>query len=112
MDIFNESEKDINSLIHNKTPWTCTHEKILVDWADKAKCYRWLHNESHKKYKSMNTWFSIPVIIMSTITGTANFAQYQLKNTAEETYAPAVIGCVNILTGILSTVHQFLKVYF
>ena len=110
MDIFNESEKDINSLIQHKTPWTITHEKILVDWADKAKCYRWLHNESHKKFKSMNTWFTIPVIIMSTITGTANFAQYQMKNTAEETYAPAVIGCVNIVTGIISTIHQFLKV--
>ena len=23
----------------------------------------------------MNTWFTIPVIIMSTLTGTANFAQ-------------------------------------
>ena len=23
--------------------WSSQHEKILVDWADKATCYKWLH---------------------------------------------------------------------
>ena len=31
--------------------WTPDHETILVDWADKALCYRWLHSKSHNNYE-------------------------------------------------------------
>lgn len=89
--------------------WSEEHEIILVEWADKAMCYRWLHGKSHKKYTGMNTWFIVPVIIMSTLTGTANFAQEKLSGSARE-MAPIVIGAVNIFAGILSTIHQFLKI--
>ena len=41
------------------------HENILVEWADKAICYRWLHARSHMHYSTANTWFTIP--IMSTV---------------------------------------------
>lgn len=91
-------------------PWTQYHEDILIDWGDKAKCYKWLHDRSHKKYKCMNTWFTIPVIILSTATGTANFAQYRLDEGDTKSYAPIAIGLINIFTGILTTVQQFLKV--
>ena len=89
--------------------WSDEHETILVEWADKAMCYRWLHGKSHKKYTGMNTWFIVPVIIMSTLTGTANFAQEKLSGRSRE-MAPIVIGAVNIFAGILSTIHQFLKI--
>ncbi len=55
--------------------WTKEHEKLFVEWADKALCYKWLHSKCNIKYNTYNTWFTIPVIIMSTLTGTANFAQ-------------------------------------
>ncbi|MHA2082315.1 MAG: SLATT domain-containing protein [Candidatus Thorarchaeota archaeon] len=90
--------------------WTPSHEDILIDWADKAKCYKWMHDRSHKKYKCMNTWFTIPVIIMSTATGTANFAQYRLHDGDAKLYAPVALGLVNIFTGVLTTIQQFLKV--
>ena len=25
--------------------WTHDHEKILIEWADKALCYKWLHEK-------------------------------------------------------------------
>ena len=90
--------------------WAPSHEDILIDWADKAKCYKWMHDRSHKKYKCMNTWFTIPVIIMSTATGTANFAQYRLHDGDTKTYAPVALGLVNIFTGVVTTIQQFLKV--
>ena len=90
--------------------WSTYHEEILIDWADKAKCYKWLHDRSHKNYKCMNTWFTIPVIILSTGTGTANFAQYRLEDGEAKSYSPLAIGLVNIFTGILTTIQQFLKV--
>ena len=72
--------------------WTSHHEEILIDWADKAKCYHWLHNRSQKKYHALNSWFTIPVIILSTATGTANLAQYRLTNDELKSYAPFVLG--------------------
>ena len=60
-------------------------------------------------YSRKNTWFTIPVIIMSTLTGTANFAQ----NRIPEEYVNAFtigVGAVNILAGILTTIQQFLKI--
>ena len=89
--------------------WKNEHENILIEWADKAMCYRWLHARSHQKYSSINTWFTIPVIIMSTLTGTANFAQDKIDEKYRP-YAQMAIGTVNIFAGILTTIQQFLKV--
>lgn len=89
--------------------WTKDHEKILIDWADKAMCYKWLHAKSHEKFSKMNTYFTIPVIVMSTITGTANFAADRVPLEYRGYYSMA-IGGVNIMAGIVTTIQQFLKI--
>ena len=89
--------------------WTPEHENILIEWADKAMVYRWLHSKSHEKYSYLLMWFTIPVIIMSTITGTANFAQDRLP-VKYRGYAQMGIGATNIFAGILTTIQQFLKI--
>tara|TARA_Y100000389_G_scaffold184399_1_gene202799 strand:+ start:890 stop:1798 length:909 start_codon:yes stop_codon:yes gene_type:complete len=89
--------------------WTPDHENILVEWADKAMCYRWLHGKSHQYFSKANTWFTIPVIIMSTLTGTANFAQDKFEGSTRELVTVS-IGAVNIFAGILTTIQQFLKI--
>ena len=89
--------------------WTEEHENILVDWADKAMCYRWLHSKSNQRFSKRHTLFTIPVIIMSTLTGTANFAQDRFPDEYRD-YVPMMIGAVNIFAGILTTVQQFLKI--
>lgn len=91
------------------TEWTKGHEKILIDWADKATCYRWLHARSHQYFSKINTYFTIPVIIMSTLTGTANFAQDRVPESYRGYYSMGV-GFVNILAGIITTIQQFLKI--
>ena len=65
--LINKSMKDAK--------WQPQHTKILIDWADKAMCYRWLHTKCTHKYTLANAWFTIPVIIISTLTGVGNFAQ-------------------------------------
>lgn len=89
--------------------WSSEHEGILVDWADKALCYKWMHEKSHYSYNRMNTWFTIPVIIMSTLTGTANFAQDKIP-AQYLSVATMAIGGVNLIAGILTTIQQFLKI--
>ena len=89
--------------------WTTEHEMVLAEWGDKAMCYKWLHAKSNAKYRQLNTWYTIPVIVMSTLTGTANFAQDKIPESFRG-YATMIIGGVNILAGIITTIQQFLKI--
>jgi hypothetical protein len=89
--------------------WTPEHETILIEWADKAMCYRWLHSKSNALYSSLNAWYTIPVIVISTLTGTANFAQERVP-IAYQNYYVMVVGGFNILAGIITTIQQFLKI--
>lgn len=98
-----------NMSMNDNAEWKSEHEIILVEWADKAMCYRWLHGKSHQAYSKTNAWYTIPVIIMSTLTGTANFAQDRFSDEIKP-YAQMAIGAVNIFAGILTTIAQFLKV--
>ena len=55
-----------------KDVWTDECEELLAEWSEKASCYRWLHGRSEKSYQKWYYCFSIPVIILSTLTGAAN----------------------------------------
>lgn len=100
---------DTSSSIIPHVEWTPEHENILVEWADKATCFRWLHAKAHHQYSWANALFTIPVIIMSTLTGTANFAQDKFPSNIKP-YVSMGIGAVNIFAGILTTIQQFLKI--
>jgi hypothetical protein len=91
------------------TDWTPDHENILVEWADKAMCYRWLHTRANSMYSTLNAWYTVPVIIISTLTGTANFAQDRVSINYQGVFV-MLVGAFNILAGIISTIQQFLKI--
>uniref|UniRef100_A0A6C0DQD7 SMODS and SLOG-associating 2TM effector domain-containing protein n=1 Tax=viral metagenome TaxID=1070528 RepID=A0A6C0DQD7_9ZZZZ len=89
--------------------WSPENEEIMVEWCDIAQCYKWLNSRAHSRYSYMHAWFTIPAITLSTISGTASFAQTSIP--AEyQTYAPMAIGTINIFIGILTTVQQYLKI--
>jgi hypothetical protein len=90
--------------------WKEEEENLLKDWADKAQCYELLHSKSHAVYKSRHTWFVIPVIVISTVTGTANFAQDKITNERDKNIFVMVVGGLNIFAAIITTISQFLKV--
>ncbi len=108
-DSISETKISSSSSSHPHVEWGEDHENILVEWADKAMCYRWLHSKCRDAYYKANTLFTIPVIIMSTIAGTANFAQKQFSESVLP-YAVMGIGAINLLAGILTTIQQFLKI--
>ena len=89
--------------------WNYKTELILKQWAEKAACYRVMHNKAYEFFKIKNRWFVIPVIIFSTLAGCANFSQNAVKGSGFEDYFPVVIGSVNLFAGMLSTIHQTLK---
>ena len=106
----NDNKKENNQpTLINMEEWCDQHEKILVEWADKALCYRWMHANAQLGYAMKNRWFTIPVIIMSTLTGTANFAQERIPQESQAMYS-VIVGSINILAGIITTIQQFLKI--
>jgi hypothetical protein len=102
--------EDLQNKIDEKdNEWTVDHEQILIEWADKAMCYRWLHSKATNMYSNLNALYTIPVIIISTLTGTANFAQGRVPSEYQNYFA-MVVGAFNIAAGIISTIQQFLKI--
>jgi len=104
-----DEQEILTTINKNDVEWTTEHEQILIEWADKAMCYRWLHSKSNGLYSSLNAWYTIPVIVISTLTGTANFAQTRVPEEYQNYFA-MVVGGFNILGGIISTIQQFLKI--
>ena len=89
--------------------WTKEQEELLASWSERAAGYRWLHSRSEKLYRCRNYTFTIPVIILSTLTGTANFAMDSFVPESHKQMAMACVGGVNIFAGILSTLQNFLR---
>lgn len=107
---YDENEEKINSITNaNHVEWTTEHEEILIEWADKAMCYRWLHSKANAHFSKLNAWYTIPVIVISTLTGTANFAQERVP-VEYQSFFVMIVGGFNILAGIITTIQQFLKI--
>jgi hypothetical protein len=90
--------------------WTEEVEELLAEWSEKSSCWRWLFGRAEKKYRYKYYCFSIPVIVLSTITGTANFAMDSYVPEEKQSTATAIVGGLNLFAGILSTLQNFLKV--
>src|SRR6056300_117525 len=89
--------------------WNDQHESILRQWGEASGCYRYMNHRAYLMYKSLSMRFTLPVIVLSTITGTANFAQDQFPDSMRAS-VPAIIGGLNLIAGLVATIMQFLKI--
>ena len=89
--------------------WKKTDENLLEEWADHGKSFRWMHEQARVKFWKKNIQFQVPVIILSTLTGAANFAQERVPVEYQGYYA-ITVGFFNIIAGIIATIQTFLKV--
>ena len=88
--------------------WHKQQEKILKDWGEASSCYRYMHFKAYQQFKQTNMRFTLPIIVISTLTGTANFAQETFPE-SWRTFVPLGIGAMNLVAAIMTTVLQFLK---
>lgn len=89
--------------------WHTQQEKILKEWGEAAACYRYMNYQAFLMFQKLSMRFTLPVIVLSTITGTANFAQEQFPAGIRSS-VPSIIGGLNLIAGIIATVMQFLKI--
>ena len=89
--------------------WSCEIEELLSEWAEVAMCFAYLHNYGQRKYKKKYHHLQIPIIVLSTLTGTANFATDSYVPTDYKQGFSACVGSLNIFCGILGTLLSFLR---
>jgi hypothetical protein len=91
--------------------WNSEIEALIADWSDRAQCYRWMHDKTSRTFAVYNQYMMIPIIVLSTLTGTANFGLDSIfkNDTSGKTIASLGIGGVSIVTGIISTLANFLR---
>jgi len=85
--------------------WTKELEVLFAEWADKAACYRWMHDKTGRMYQSRDQGFMFPIIILSTVGGAANFAMNSIsQDPTIQKYIQLGLGGLSIATGILTTI--------
>lgn len=92
-----------------KKSWNDQHENILRQWGEASACYRFMNHRAYLMYKTLSMRFTLPVIVLSTVTGTANFAQNSFPEGVRGV-VPSVIGGMNLIAGLIATIMQFLKI--
>ncbi len=95
--------------------WCPRQEKLLHKWCQKSAGYRWLHNHARLHFKRQNDMFSIPSIIISSITGVGGFAvlspsEDDVGNDSARrkiVLAQYFFATLNVISGILTSISKF-----
>jgi hypothetical protein len=80
-------------------------EELIASEAEKSSVLRWLHDQSEKRYSQFNTFIAFPVIVISTLAGTASIGSETLFGSAQA--APIIIGMMSLAVSILNVVGNF-----
>ena len=91
--------------ITNEVSWHSQLERVISDEGERCLCFSWLHGKSQKMFSKLNTMISIPVIVMSTIAGSASIGSANLFSNS--TLAGVSIGAVSLMVGVLNTISSY-----
>ena len=107
--ISSRNEGRLGKKFHNG--WTGELESLATEWADNAACYEWMHQRSRQLQSTKNLRMKIPMIVLSTLTGTASFGLGSFFGLDEysKTVAQMVIGSISILVGTIGTLDTFFQ---
>ncbi len=85
-----------------KTKWTPEQQRLLINWAEKATGYAWLHNRSVNYFKNRNLYIAIPASFFGYIAGATSF----ISSGDSSIYLSTVIGVCGILAGLLTNFQE------
>jgi hypothetical protein len=104
----NDSNKLNDLNIHsNIKEWNDEVEEILRRICEQAQIYRLLHISCHNIFKKRYYFLTIPIIILSSLTGSANLALGSFSNESDNKITNLVIGVFGIMITIISTLNNF-----
>jgi hypothetical protein len=100
------SEKDDDSQVSVHVEWSTQVEDILAAEGEKCRGLSWIHTRCETEMSQFNTFIQVPVIILSTLAGTASVGSATLF-AGQTTASSIAIGLVSISVGILNTLGGF-----
>ena len=90
--------------------WSSSQEKLLKAISERSNCMRWLHTQCTSYFETLNFYFTIPNIIISTLNGSITMSLTALfPDPRDQQNATTVIGLVSILSAVLITMNQYVK---
>jgi hypothetical protein len=87
------------------TDYTKEIEDVLKYYAEEAEIMYMVHNRNFLYYQKQGHYYTIPVIIMSTVSGVLSF-NGDIQGSSIGQYT---IGAINIVCGIITTIYKFLS---
>lgn len=86
--------------------WTAPLEALVASEGERCRGYAWINQKAEAYYASRANLIAIPVIVLSTLAGTASVGSSSLFSGQTE-ISSIVIGLVSITTGILQTISSY-----
>lgn len=87
-----------------KIKWTPEQQRLLINWAEKATGYAWLHNRSVNYFKNRNLYIAIPASFFGYIAGATSFISS--GDGGGSMAISTVIGVCGILAGLLTNFQE------
>lgn len=94
------------SLPDRDLSWSSALEVLIAQEGERCRGYSILHQQSEGYYSKRNNWIAIPVIILSTLSGTASVGSSSLF-AGDTQISSIVIGLVSISVGVMNTINSY-----
>jgi hypothetical protein len=94
------------SIVDREIHWSSALETLIAQEGEKCRGLAWINQRSEVYYAKRNNMIAIPVIILSTLSGTASVGSSSLFS-GETQISSIVIGLVSIGVGVLNTISSY-----
>ena len=90
--------------------WTQSQESILAAWSDQAAGMHWMHVRAESQYQKLHYMFLVPIITLSTVTGSTNFTLPSFVGSENQLVAAFIIGGLSLVSAFLSGLSHQLRI--
>lgn len=87
--------------------WSNQLEDLIGQEGEKCRGLAWIHQHAEQSLSKQNNTIQIPVIVLSTLCGTASVGSSSLFGQSEAGISNIVIGFVSIAVGVLNTLGNY-----
>jgi len=87
--------------------WDHSVENILIQLSEEAQALSFFHLLAYRYYCKHASYFHIPIILFTAVTGSANFLSTNFPKHSEDIVI--TFGAVSILVSVMSSVAQYYK---
>ena len=109
---YDKDDADTNSQSSStqSSTWNSAQEDLLKGISERSNCLRWLHTQCNIHFESLNFYFTIPNVIISTLNGSVTMSLTALFPDPDiQKIATTIIGLVSIFSAVLITMNQYVK---